>query len=78
MEEIMKIIINMIRKRAWNKYPSSDSESHSDDTDSINKSLDLNDNFFKLKSIMVLKKRKTEIDKMEYQKSFLTLKIKEF
>ena len=42
-----------------------------DDSDSTSKSSDLDDNFFKLKSTMDLKKRKSKLDKKDNTKSFI-------
>jgi hypothetical protein len=57
----------MIRKKSWNKYSSSESDldylDDLDNNDSSNNSLDLNDNFFKLKSTMDLKKEKLNLIK---------------
>jgi hypothetical protein len=59
----------MIRKKPWNKYSSSESDSDDlddlDNNDSSNKSSDLDDNLFKLKSTMDLKKEKLNLIKKD-------------
>jgi hypothetical protein len=71
MEEIRKIVTNVTRKKAWNKYSSSESDSDdSNDSDSTYTSSDPDDSFYKPKSTMDLKKRKSKIDNKDSKKPF--------
>jgi hypothetical protein len=66
MEEIRTIIsIKVIRKKAWNKHSSSESNSDdSDDNDSMSKTSALDDNFLKSNPLWISRKENLKLIKL--------------